>query len=352
MNIQSSAYLHYTFQTCVNIDIDIASGRTVQGTFVYVSKIIHNWITQKFPALNLPSYPGNFQKNQYTQTVETLYSYNDCFYCIKTTHTDKEIPTTNLTASSTTFTIKCAAKAVSVLQTAINSGKGNPIGQAETQLAKAIVAKVDNDVIAAAYTSKKTSGDGTAQISYAGIVDANTSFLDEEDGIEKVMFINPVQEATLLKDPNFLSADKFTAGVAVNGAIGKIAGAWIKKSKKVRLVTAAVDASSGTAVTADNIAELQAKVDPTVKLEIGNKVKDIAAANQYYVCPVLKMEPDSSETEYTEDELAAITIFLKKNTQVDHEWFPKKQKHDITATKYYGVALTNTAKVVLAKFKK
>lgn len=101
--------------------------------------------------------------------------------------TDKEIPTTNLTASSTTFTIKCAAKAVSVLQTAINSGKGNPIGQAETQLAKAIVAKVDNDVIAAAYTSKKTSGDGAAQISYAGIVDANTSFLDEEDGIEKVM---------------------------------------------------------------------------------------------------------------------------------------------------------------------
>ena len=266
--------------------------------------------------------------------------------------TDKEIPTTNLTASSTTFTIKCAAKAVSVLQTAINSGKGNPIGQAETQLAKAIVAKVDNDVIAAAYTSKKTSGDGTAQISYAGIVDANTSFLDEEDGIEKVMFINPAQEATLLKDPNFLSADKFTAGVAVNGAIGKIAGAWIKKSKKVRLVKAAVDASSGTAVTADNMAVLQAKVDPTVKLEIGNKVKDLAAANQYYVCPVLKMEPDSTETEYTEDELAAITIFLKKNTQVDHEWFPKKQKHDITATKYYGVALTNTAKVVLAKFKK
>ena len=95
---------------------------------------------------------------------------------------------------------------------------------------------------------------------------------------------------------------------------------------------------------ADNIAELQAKVDPTVKLEIGNKVKDLAAANQYYVCPVLKMEPDSTETEYTEDELAAITIFLKKNTQVDHEWFPKKQKHDITATKYYGVALTNHPK--------
>ena len=92
MNIQSSSYLHYTFQTCVNIDIDIASGRNVQGTFVYVSKIIRNWITKKFPALNLSTYPGNYQKNQYTQTVESLYSYDDCLYCIKTSHTDKEIP--------------------------------------------------------------------------------------------------------------------------------------------------------------------------------------------------------------------------------------------------------------------
>ena len=64
------------------------------------------------------------------------------------------------------------------------------------------------------------------------------------------------------------------------------------------------------------------------------------------------MEADSEETEYTEDELPAITIFLKKDTSLDHEWFPKKQIHDITAARYYGVALTNGAKVVLAKFKK
>ena len=46
----------------------------------------------------------------------------------------------------------------------------------------------------------------------------------------------------------------------------------------------------------------------------------------------------------------SLTIFLKKDVSVDHEWFPKKQQHDITAAKYYGVALTNAAKVVLAKF--
>lgn len=220
-----------------------------------------------------------------------------------------EVGLTQMTASSTTFTIKKAMKAVGITQEAVNSGLGNPIGQAESQLAKSIVGKVDNDVLEAALKATNVAGDGTAVIGYAGIVDAVTKFEDEEDGVEKVMFISPKLEATLLKDPDFLSADKFTAGVAVNGAIGKIAGCWIKKSNKIK-------AKSGV-----------------------------------YTCPIIKLEPDSAETEYTEDELPALTIFLKKDTTVDAEWFPKKQQTDITACKYYGVALTNAAKVVLAKFK-
>lgn len=220
-----------------------------------------------------------------------------------------EVGLTTMSASTTTFTIKKAMKAVGLTQEAINSGLGNPVGQAESQLAKAIVGKVDNDLLAAAMTAKNIVGDGTAAIGYAGIVDAVTKFEDEEDGIEKVMFISPKQEATLLKDSDFVSADKFQAGVAVNGAIGKIAGCWIKKSNKIK-------ATSGV-----------------------------------FTNPIIKLEPDSAETEYTEDELPALTIFLKKDTTVDTEWFPKKQEHDITACKYYGVALTNAAKVVLAKFK-
>lgn len=220
-----------------------------------------------------------------------------------------EVALTTMTASSTTFTIKKAMKAVGITQEAVNSGLGNPIGQAESQLAKAIVGKVDNDLLTAALTATTVAGDGTATIGYAGIVDAVTKFEDEEDGIDKVMFISPKQEATLLKDSDFISADKFQAGVAVNGAIGKIAGCWIKKSNKIK------------------------------------------AASGVFINPIIKLEPDSAETEYTEDELPALTIFLKKDTTVDAEWFPKKQEHDITACKYYGVALTNAAKVVLAKFK-
>ena len=220
-----------------------------------------------------------------------------------------EVPLTQMSATSTTFTIKKAMKAVGITQEAINSGLGNPVGQAEAQLAKSIAGKVDNDVLDAAYTAATVVGDGTADIGYDGIVDAVTKFEDEEDGIDKVMFIHPKLEAVLLKDPDFLSADKFTGGVAVNGAIGKIAGCWVKKSKKVK------------------------------------------KTGSYYTCPILKMEPDSAETEFTEDELPALTIFLKKDTQTDHEWKPRTQVHEITTAKYYGVALTNAAKVVLAKFK-
>lgn len=219
-----------------------------------------------------------------------------------------EVGLTQLTATNTTFTIKKAMKAIGITEEAINSGMGNPIGQGETQLAKAIVGKVDNDLMDAAYTAKMIIGDGTAVIGYEGIVDANAKFEDEEDGIEKVMFIHPNQEATLLKDPNFLSADKFTAGVAVNGAIGKIAGCWVKKSKKVKLVEGV------------------------------------------YHNPIIKLEPDNAETEYTEDELPALTIFLKANTKVTKDFIHRKQLTEVVAVKYYGVALTNEAKVVIAKF--
>ena len=218
-----------------------------------------------------------------------------------------EVDLTAMSASTTTFTIKKAMKSVGLTQEAINSGLGNPVGQAESQLAKSIVGKVDNDVLEAALTATNIQ-DTKAVIGYAGIVDAVTKFEDEEDGIEKVMFISPKQEATLLKDPDFVSADKFQAGVAVNGSIGKIAGCWIKKSNKIK-------AKSGV-----------------------------------FTCPIIKLEPDSAETEYTEDELPALTIFLKKDTSVDAEFKPRSQTHEITAAKYYGVALTNAAKVVLAKF--
>lgn len=124
---------------------------------------------------------------------------------------DTEMATAKLTASTKTFTIKCAGKSVGIFQKAINSGLGDPVGQANLQLVKALANKIDNDLMDVVYeATTKVSVDNV--ICYNGIVDANTKFEDEEDGIEKVMFINPKQEADLLKDPSFISADKFEAG--------------------------------------------------------------------------------------------------------------------------------------------
>lgn len=220
-----------------------------------------------------------------------------------------EIETKKLTAASTTFTIKKAMQSVGITQEAINSGLGDPVGQAETQLAKAIALKVEADVLAAALTGSQTYDGAASVIKYAGIVDA-VGVLNEEEITDKVLFVNPAQITTLRKDADFLSADKYQGGVAVSGEIGQIAGVRIVPSKQI------------------------------VKNDSGN-----------YVCPLIKLEPASTDTEYAETELPAITIFLKKDTSVDAEWFPKKQTHDITAAKYYGVALTNSAKVVLATFK-
>lgn len=231
--------------------------------------------------------------------------------------TDAEMPTVNLTASSTTFTIKCAGKSVSLLQTAINSGMGDPVGQAEVQLSKAMIGKIDNDLLAVAKTSSKVLDKKTAVISYAGIVDGVDLF-NEDEITDKVMFVAPAQVTTLRKDPDFIDKTKYGNEVMVTGEIGMIAGVRIVPSKKV---------------VVENVGSESSKVDG-------------------YICPIIKLEPADADSEYTEDELPALTIFLKKEIEVDHEWFPKKQRHDITASKYYGVALTNSAKVVVCKFKK
>lgn len=219
-----------------------------------------------------------------------------------------EITTKKMTAASTTFTVKKAMQSVGITQESINSGLGDPVGQAESQLAKAIALKVEGDVLAAALTGSQAYDGSASAIKYSGIVDA-VGVLAEEEITDKVMFVNPAQITALRKDSDFLSADKYTAGVAISGEIGMIAGVRIVPSNQIKLT------------------------------------------DGKYVCPMIKLEPASADTEYTEGELPAITIFLKKDTSVDHEWFPKKQTHDITAAKYYGVALTNASKVVLATFK-
>lgn len=218
----------------------------------------------------------------------------------------EQIDTSQLSTTKTEAKIKKAMKSVSITDEAALSGLGNPVGQAGSQIVKAIASKLDSDAMDTLQdaTYKYTSD---SIINYAGIVNAIDMFTEEVQS-EKVMFVHPHQVTQLRLDPNFISADKYDNKVIMNGEIGNIAGTRIVPSKKVPVIA-------------------------------------VAGVN-YYACPIVKLNEDDE----TEDELPATTIYLKRDTVVETERVPRKALTEITANKFYTVALTNDEKVVLAKF--
>lgn len=217
--------------------------------------------------------------------------------------------TVKLEASTAQYTVKKAMKAVELTDEAVLSGYGNPVGEANNQLAKAIASKVDNDAMDALLGAQLKFDGVSAQISYNGIVDAIDVF-EEEVNTEKVLFVHPKQVTQLRKDSNFISADKYGVGmnVMLTGEIGRIANCRVVPSKKVKLN----EDSTG------------------------------------YVCPIVKLQNDAE----TEEDAPALTIYLKRDTNVETARVSLSRKTDISVDKHFVAGLTNQAKAVLATFKK
>ena len=214
-----------------------------------------------------------------------------------------------LTTTDKQFTVKKIGKGVDLTDEAILSGYGDPVGEANKQLAMAISQKIDQDAIDALYGASLKFDSVANKISYAGIVDAIDKF-EEEYNTEKVLFIHPKQLSQLRKDADFTSADKYVNGnyIAVNGEVGKIANCRVVVSKRV-------------------------KEDDT---------------NAGYVNPIVKLSFDTE----TEESAAALRIFLKKGVAVETDRDIDKQVNMIRASEHYICALTDESKVVLATFKK
>ena len=251
-----------------------------------------------------------------------------------------------LTATTAEYTVKKIVKDVTLTDEAVLSGYGNPVGEANQQLLKSIASKVDNDVIdelqAAPVALKAASA-----ISYNGIVDAIDLF-NEEQNVEKAMFIAPTQVSTLRKDANFISADKYNNNVIMRGEIGMVANTRIVPSRKVTLddsytLTDDTDIAQGTTYYI-KVGTGYEQVSNPVKADLGKYYeKDVA---KYYHCPIVELKPEDQ----TGDEIPAVTIYLKRNVNVETDRIVKGKKTLISADEHYVAALTDDSKVVVAKF--
>lgn len=213
------------------------------------------------------------------------------------------IDTTKMAYTTAKYGIKKIGKGVRLTDEAQLSGHGNPIGTATAQIAKSISEKLDNDRVDVLYDSKNVFDASTAAIKYSAVVDGVDMFNEEEDS-KKVILIHSKQKTQLRKDPEYLAADKLGAELLTNGAIGRIAGCDVVVSNKV-------------------------------KLEDG-----------VYFNPIIKLNNDAE----TEDDLPAITYFLKRGNLVEHDREPGVADN-IICTAHGMAALTDEAKVVILKTK-
>lgn len=273
-----------------------------------------------------------------------------------------EVDTTKLTATTTEVKIKKAMKAVELSDEAVLSSYGNPIGETNNQLAMAIASKIDADALEALKGAQKLAFFDT-QISYDGVVDT-IDLLSEESAVEKVMFVHPKQLTTLRHDSNFISKEKYGSSVMATGEIGTIGGARIVPSKRIEknaepvylLTKTAPEDFSTTYTSYYTVAIADGIVTYTQVSAVGqgesapswepNKYFKKMEANTMYLNPVVQLK-DKNETD---DDVPALTVYVKRDTNVETERQSLKRVTDISVDKFYAVALTNQSKVVLAGF--
>lgn len=210
-----------------------------------------------------------------------------------------------MTASTKSVQIKTAGKAITLTDKAVNSGLGDPVGQATHQLSLSMADKIDNDVLVALGTTTLVATDAK-QISYKGIV-AAIDKLNEETVTEKVLFVAPSQVTVLRQDDSFIAKDKYGNDVMMNGEIGMIAGCRVVPSRRID--------------------DSKANID------------------NFIVCLTPEVEDGTPA-------LPAVTIYTKAEAMLETERHAKALSTDVVVSAHYAVGLTNESKVVKATFKK
>lgn len=221
----------------------------------------------------------------------------------------EEVPVSELACNVRKFKVKKAMKAFPITDEATESAFSDPGAEAERQILMSIKGKVEQDLIDACYGGNVVTVEHNGALDYTAIVRAVAAF-NFESNPDKVLFVHPDQEASMLLNPYFKDKSKFGGSVGIEGAIGKIAGCWIKKSKRVQYV------------------------EPT------------STHGGYWRNVIVLIQNEKLEDE---DPTAALTIYTKKGITLETQRDAMNQTEAIVGSKHYIATLTNSRKVIIAK---
>lgn len=148
------------------------------------------------------------------------------------------IPLDQMATSDDTVIVKKAGKGVEITDEVLLSGLGDPAGEAESQLLKAIASKIDSDLLTAALTTTQTVASiekGTKLDVEA--VQAAIEIFDDEDDEEMILICSASDASALRKDAladnGFLAGSELGAAALVTGVFGEVLGCQIVRSNKV-----------------------------------------------------------------------------------------------------------------------
>ena len=155
------------------------------------------------------------------------------------------ISTVSLNASTASVTIREVGKGFLLTDNALLSGFGDPIGQAASQLTKAIADKVDIDLLAEmtssiASTMTYETSSSTAPVGVADIAAALELFGEDIDGA-KALVCSPKLYTAIRATKDWCPASEFAAGALVRGSVGQIFGCNIIVSNRLKGVSAAAE---------------------------------------------------------------------------------------------------------------
>lgn len=152
---------------------------------------------------------------------------------------------TKLATETGKVNIKKVGKGVQITDESALSGYGDPVGEAEKQVAMSIAAKMDNDVLDVAKKARLTLPKTAINLDLIDTIE--TTFNDDssdhavEDDLSTtgILFMNPKDVSKLRKAAadNWTRATDLGDSILINGVFGELLGWQIVRTKKMEVDT-------------------------------------------------------------------------------------------------------------------